>query len=289
MDDRRMQDNAPVPRRATLSVAVVCRDNARTIARTLESARRLVDATGGNGGSAGPGGGGAGEVVAVDSGSTDGTLELLAGHGARVIHSEWLGHVRTKQLALDACASDWVLCLDSDESPDEALERSILAAVARNDVAVAGYRLNRKVFYRGRALNHVWQPEPRLRLVRPACCRWGGIDPHDAMELTGRCTAGGWIGSLEGTLRHDSFETFSEHFRKQWDHSRTMARSLHAAGSRGSYAALLVSPIAALLKQLILKRAFLDGYPGWLAAASSAAGALMKHAMLIEMSRSPER
>jgi hypothetical protein len=63
-----------------------------------------------------------------------------------------------------------------------------------------------------------------------------------------------------------------------------MAASLHAAGKRGSYFRLLTSPPGAFLKQLLIKRGFLDGYPGWLAASSTAAGALMKHAILIEMS-----
>jgi hypothetical protein len=65
-----------------------------------------------------------------------------------------------------------------------------------------------------------------------------------------------------------------------------MAASLHAAGVRGSYVRLLVSPPGAFFKQLVLRRAFLDGWPGWLAAASTGASALMKHAMLIEMQRS---
>src|SRR5690606_18481587 len=79
-----------------LSVAIVCRNNERTIGRTLESVRGM-----------------AAEIVAVDSGSTDGTIDLLEQAGARVIRSEWLGHVKTKQMALEACSQEWVLCLDS--------------------------------------------------------------------------------------------------------------------------------------------------------------------------------
>jgi hypothetical protein len=63
-----------------------------------------------------------------------------------------------------------------------------------------------------------------------------------------------------------------------------MAESLHRSGKRGSVWSLMLSPAAAFLKQMVVKRAFMDGVPGWLAAASSAAGALMKHAMLLEKS-----
>ena len=91
-----------------LSVAIVCRNNDATIGRTLESVAGL-----------------AAEVVAVDSGSTDGTIPLLERHGARVIRSDWKGHVATKQMALEACVQEWVLCIDSDESLQPDLKRAV--------------------------------------------------------------------------------------------------------------------------------------------------------------------
>lgn len=263
---------APVgPEPLPLSVAIVCRNNERTIGRTLASVAKLAS-----------------EIVAVDSGSTDGTIGLLERAGARIDRTEWKGHVRTKQRALERCTRPWVLCLDSDESVEPDLGAAIRAAIARDDIAIAGYRVNRKVWYRGRPLDHAWQPEARLRLVRRGAARWEGLDPHDELRIVDRPGGPSWIGDLAGTLRHDSFETFAEHFRKQCEHSRVMARSLYGAGRRGSYARLLASPVGAMLKQLVVKRAFLDGYAGWLAAASTAAGALMKHAILLEMSRGAE-
>ena len=245
-----------------LSISIVCKNSASTIARTLDSVRDL-----------------AGEIVAIDSGSTDGTIDLLEKASARVIRSDWLGHVKTKQKALDACSLDWILCIDSDESVEPDLAAAIRAAVATDSPAIDGYETNRRIYYKDQPLRHVWQPEWRLRLVRRAAARWGGFDPHDSLELlTGKRPA-----KLQGTLRHDSFPTFAEHMRKQWLHATTMAQSLHAAGARGSRTRLILSPAGAFAKQLILKRGFLDGYPGWLAAASTACAALIKHATLIEL------
>lgn len=246
-----------------LSVAIVCKNNEPTIGRTLESVRGL-----------------AGEIVAVDSGSTDGTIGLLERHGARVIRSAWLGHVATKQKALDACTGDWILSLDSDESLEPDLRQSVAWAVGREGGPDA-YELNRVVYYRGRPLRHAWQPEHRVRLVRRGRARWTGLDPHDKLEPA----AGASVQRLRGTLRHDSIPTFAEFLAKQAQHAATMARSLHREGRRGSVVRLCFSPPGAFLKQLVLKRAFLDGWPGWLAAASTAAGALMKHAILLEVSR----
>lgn len=269
----RLGEPAAAGRPLPLSVAIVCKDNERTIGRTLESVRGL-----------------AAEIVAVDSGSTDGTVAILERAGARVIPSEWLGHVKTKQKALEQCTQEWVLCLDSDESVLDDLARSIRSAIGgggAEDEPGAGahaagavaYRFNRQTFYRDRPLRHAWQPEFRVRLVKRGTARWGGLDPHDVLEVT---APGGRVETLAGTLRHDSFETFAEHLRTQWSHARTMAESLHRSGKRGSVWSLMLSPPAAFLKQLVVKRAILDGVPGWLAAASSAAGALMKHAVLLE-------
>jgi len=220
------------------------------------------------------------EIVAVDSGSTDGTIALLERHGARVISSEWKGHVATKQMALEACGEPWVLCLDSDESLDGRLAGSVRETVARDDPALGGCRVNRKVWYLGGYLNHAWQPEWRLRLVRRGSARWTGSDPHDRLELTrGRSL------DLAGTLRHDSFERIADHFRAQAQHARVAAESIAGAGGRGSYCRLMGSPVGAFMKQMVLKSAWRDGARGWAAAASTAAGSLMKHAILIELTR----
>lgn len=268
-----------------LSVAIVCKNNQATIGRVLDSAGLLLtsirtdtapDAAGGI----------RGEIIAVDSGSTDSTLTMLENAGARIVHTPWLGHVRTKQLALDEASkglgpNGWVLCLDSDEPPDERLRGEIARVVSADDPAVSGYRVNRKIWYRGRFLEHAWQPEWRLRLVRPGRAVWTGADPHDRMEATD----GGRVDDLAGTLRHDSFETFVEHLGKQVGHARVSAASLVAAGERSSYWRLATSPLGAFFKQVVLKGAWRDGYAGWLAAGSTAAGAIMKHMAMIELQR----
>ena len=261
--------------RPLLTIAIICKDSAATIGRTLDASRALLAEIGG-----GPAGGD-GEILGVDSGSTDATLAMLDAAGARVVRTPWLGYVRTKQLALDESAGEWVLSLDSDESPDDDLRRAIVAFL-RDPGAHAGASVNRMTWYAGRPLRHAWQPERRLRLVRRGRGRWEGLDPHDKMVCDGP------VAALAGHLRHDSIATWADFLAKQAGHSRLMARSLHAAGKRGSVLKLLTSPPGALLKQLVLKRAFLDGWPGCVAAASTAAGALMKHAMLLELTREAE-
>lgn len=257
-----------------LSISIVCKNNADTIGRTLGSVRELAS-----------------EIVAVDSGSTDATIAMLTSAGARVISSAWMGHVKTKQLALEACSQPWVLCIDSDESVEPELARVIFEELSKSDGALDGYAVNRRTYYRGEPLRHAWQPEWRVRLVRRDAARWGGLDPHDVLTLLPGRSAGrlGGMGPGQGVLRHDSFASFAEHLRTQWTHASTMARSLHRSGVRGSYLKLLTSPPGAFLKQLVLKRGFLDGYAGWLAAASTACAALIKHSVLIELNHADHK
>lgn len=260
-----------------LSVAIVCKNNESTIARTLESVRPL-----------------AAEIVAVDSGSTDRTIEILECFGARVIRSPWLGFVATKQKALEACTQPWVLALDSDESLLPELAREVSRVLGSPNDGIDGYWMNRKVYYDDRPLNFAWQPEWRLRLVRRERAYWTGLDPHDRMELrekvgeTPGANAGGQRGrteQLRGDMRHDSIASFAEFLAKQASHARIMAASMKAEGQRGSVRKLVTSPIGAFLKQMVAKQSWRDGWPGVLAAASTAAGTLMKHAILIELSR----
>ena len=270
-----------------LSIALVCKNSAATIGLTLQRLAPLAT-----------------EIIALDSGSTDGTLDLLRAHGATIHQVQWQGFIKTKQAALDACTQPWILCVDSDESPEPVLAQSLRQAITADDQGLDGYTLNRKVWYNGQFLEHAWQPEHRLRLVRRGCARWTGLDPHDQLvltspnastssrtghptshltgHLTGHLTSH-LTGHLTGDLRHDSIVTFTEFLAKQCAHGRTMAASMHAQGRTSSYFKLVTSPPAAFAKQIILKRAFLDGYRGWLAAAATATAALAKHAALIEM------
>jgi len=253
------QAGLPLP----LSVAIVCKNNESTIQRTLESVATIAR-----------------QIIAVDSGSTDRTIEILESHNAQVIKSEWLGHIKTKQKALELCDQPWILCLDSDESIEPELRDSIIEAINADDPAFAGYEANRKIWWSGVWLNHAWQPEWRLRLVRNARAHWGGYDPHDALLLN---TPTDRAGRLAGDMRHESFHTITHHLEGQIRLAQRAAESYLAMGRTGGPMSLIFSPFSAWFKQLVLKQAFRDGWRGWAAASSTACATLMKHIILLEL------
>ncbi len=264
----------PEPHTHTLSVMIPCRNNTRTIGRVLDSVRGLAT-----------------QLVVVDSGSTDDTMDLVlackkwSGEDrceVVLIETTWRGYVRTKQLALDACTHEFVLWIDSDEPVTPELAEGIRRAMDRG---VDAGMVNRKVEYQGRLLNHCWQPEHRLRFVRTALAkqdkaRFAG-KTHDYLEVDPPIKP----ELIPGTLIHHSFDTFAQHLESQRHYSYIFAKALHEQGKEGSAWKILTSPPGAFLKQLILKGAWRDGYAGWLCAGTSAAGALMKHMMLYEMTK----
>ncbi len=243
-----------------LEVAIVAMDNERTIGTTLASVRALAR-----------------RIVVVDSGSTDRTPALCAEHGAEVVHQPWLGYVKQKQFALEQCASTWVLCLDSDESLDDQARDAVRRAVGDNDEHVAGYELNRRVRFGDRDLRYTWQPEFRTRLVRRALAHWAGYDPHDRLDVDGI------VRRLPGTIVHDSFASIEEMMRKAVAHGLTTGQSYYDMGRRGSALQLITSPAGAILKQLVLRGSWRDGWVGWVGAWSGAVHATVKHMRLLEL------
>ena len=246
---------------ADLCVAVIACDNQRTIERTLRSVEGLARRT-----------------IVVDSGSTDSTIELCRACGAEVFKHAWEGYVKQKQFALDQCDGPWVLSLDSDESLDEQARRAVRKAIAANDPAIAGYAFNRRVWIGDRELRHTWQPEWRTRLVRRETARWAGYDPHDRLDVDGA------VARLAGNIRHDAFTDVEQLLRKSVGHGLTTAASYYEMGRNGSTLQLLLSPPAAVLKQLVLRSAWRDGWPGWVASFSAGIHATVKHMRLLELS-----
>ncbi len=252
-----------------LVVTVTCFNNEATIARTLDSVRPLTDS-----------------ILCVDSGSTDATVRLCEERGANVIHQPFLGYVKQKQFALDRAAElrpDWILHLDSDESLEHALQSAVRRAIADDDPAVGGYEINRKVFYAGKLLEHAWQPEWRLRLVRSGQAHWCGYDPHDKLELTDPSLR---VERLKGDCRHDSIPSMSAFLARQVSHARIAAESYRAMGRTGKPSKIITSPIGAFTKQMLRCRAYKDGWRGWAAAGATGVGAMMKHIILLEQTHS---
>jgi glycosyltransferase involved in cell wall biosynthesis len=241
-----------------LSVAIITLDAASQVQPLLDSV------------------GFADEVLVVDSGSTDGTVEMARAAGARVESKEWLGFGRQKAYAVSLARHDWVLCLDADERVTERLARSIREALA--SPRYHAYRMPRRNRFLGRWLEHgEGYPDWSLRLFHRAHAGWSSDEVHEAVLTTVD------VGSLEGDLLHDSAEDVSTYIAKQNRYTSLQAKTLFAQGIRASYWHLLASPLVRFFKFYVMRMGFLDGGAGFAHVVIGCNNSFHKYLKLIEL------
>jgi glycosyltransferase involved in cell wall biosynthesis len=251
--------------RQPLSVVIITRQAASQLAACLKSAA-FAD-----------------EILVVDSGSSDGTVELAAAHDARVLcKEEWLGFGPQKQFAVEAARHDWVLCLDADERVSEPLRASILATLAAP--AAQAYAMARCNRFMGRWLRHgEGYPDWSLRLFDRRHARWSEDAVHEKVLSDARAAR------LQGDLLHDSAETLAGYLDKQNRYTDLQAETLFKAGKRAGVAQLLLSPALRFVKFYFLRFGFLDGVAGLVHILIGCCNSFHKYAKLMALQRNQGR
>ena len=246
-----------------LSVAIITRNAATQLERCLASVAFAE------------------EVIVVDSGSTDGTLELAARRGTRVVQKEWLGFGRQKQFAVDAAGHDWVLCVDADERVSPELRELIVAELKAPRGFV--YAMPRRNRFLGRWLKHgEGYPDWSVRLFHRKHAHWGDEPVHEGVVT--RLP----ILRLRGDLLHDSAETLEKYLDKQNRYTSLQAESLRAAGHRANVLHLVLSPLLRFIKFYLLRLGFLDGVPGLVHVTIGCMNSFNKYAKLKALERAAE-
>ena len=222
------------------------------------------------------------EIVVVDSASTDGTRELAASKGARVVQKEWLGFGRQKQFAVEQAKNDWVLCLDADERVSPQLAASIKQALAAPSSPV--YRMPRRNRFLGRWLAHgEGYPDWSPRLFNRMNARWSDDLVHEKVLFAVT------PGTLDGDLMHDSSDDLATYLERQNRYTTLAARQALEQGKSAGVFHLLCSPVVRFIKFYLMRLGFLDGLPGLLHISIGCMNSYMKYAKLIELRRAEER
>lgn len=221
------------------------------------------------------------EIVVVDSGSTDGTIEIAERHGACVIRSEWRGFGPQKQFAAEQAKYDWVLCVDADERVGEALRASIEAALAAPDAPA--FRFARCNRFMGRYLRHgEGYPDWSLRLFHRRRARWSDDAVHE------RVVAGGTVATLAGDLMHESADTLDGYLAKQNRYTTLAAREAAARGQRATAIHVVLSPLIRFVKFYFFRLGILDGLPGLIHIVIGCGNSFTKYAKIIEIKGNPQ-
>jgi glycosyltransferase involved in cell wall biosynthesis len=215
------------------------------------------------------------EVLVVDSGSRDDTVEIARAARARVVQHEWLGFGRQKQFAVDTAAHDWVLCLDADERATPELCASVAALFAVGAPAAPAYALARRNRFLGRWLAHgEGYPDWNVRLFDRRRARWTDDPVHEHV------VADGAVVRLAGDLLHASAESIEAYVAKQNRYTTLQAEAMHARGERAGLVRIALSPLARFLRFYVLKGGALDGAAGFAHGAIGAFASFLKYVKL---------
>jgi len=243
--------SGPLP----LSLCVITRDAAGLIADCLASAAFAA------------------EIVVVDSGSRDDTVEIARRSGARVIERDWSGFGAQKNFAVGEAAHDWVLCLDADERVTPELAAAIAAVVS--SPRAAAYAMARRNRFLGRWLTHgEGYPDWNVRLFDRRRARWTQDPVHEHV------VADGPVARLEGDLLHASAESLDAYMTKQNRYTTLQAEAMHARGECAGVARLVLSPLVRFVRFYIVKLGFLDGVAGLVHIVIGCHNSFMKYAKL---------
>ncbi len=217
------------------------------------------------------------EIIVIDSRSTDGTSEIAAALGARVVQVPFNGFGDLRNHAIEACRCDWIFSLDADERCTAAVRDEILGLLAgapSSDV----YRVPRRSFMMGRWIRGSgWYPNFRQpQLFRKGSMRYTLEPVHEGYELL---TAKP-VGTLHNAIWQFPFRDFEEVLRKANRYSSLGAPKL--AGKRVSMASALGHGLWAFLKHYIFKRGFIDGWAGFVIALGNFEGTYYRYAKRYE-------
>ncbi len=218
-------------------------------------------------------------IVVLNQEVSDGTDAAAASFGARVFREPWRGHIAQKNSAADKASQPWLLGLDADEAVSDALRQEITRLFAPAP-AGAAYSFPRRSFFLGRWIGHGdWYPDRCARLWARGRARWGGVDPHDELLVEGP------VVKLRHDLLHYSNQDISSYVRKINYFADLHLRRQLAEKARWSAAGAIFRAAWRFTRAYFFRRGFLDGYPGFFIAASTAYSTLVRHSRLFEHSQ----
>lgn len=217
------------------------------------------------------------DVVVVDSGSTDRTVEIAREFGCKVYIEDWKGYGPQKNSALEKCSNDWVLLLDADERVPAKTADLIMEMVKAP--SADAYTFKRKNYLHGRWLQHSgYWPDRQIRLVN----RRMGVFEAAIHE---RWTTKGRIEDLNAHIDHYAFSGYHDMLNTLNEYSSVIAGELYRSGKRANVLSPLIHGTGMFFKIYFIEMGFLDGMDGFVTALTKAGGSFFKYAKLLELQR----
>lgn len=227
------------------------------------------------------------EVVVVDSGSKDKTLEIARSKGAKVFSNPWKGYGQQKNFAQDQTQNDWVLNIDADEVVSEDLKNEVLATLKlgqEGKLEARGFAIPRRTFYLGKwILNGGWYPNYLVRFANKKVSRWSEPEIHEALEVQGP------IQKLQSDLEHFTFEGIEDQVLANLKYAKLGARELNRRHRRPSLLKQILKPWWKFVETYFLKSGWRDGWAGFVISVNAAYSVFLKFSFQLEESFKDEK
>jgi len=219
------------------------------------------------------------EIVVVDSGSTDATLEIARRCTDKVFEVTWRGFGPQKQAAVELASHDLIFNIDCDEHVTPELAEEI-RQIAQSQTISSGYTVPRRTFLGKNEIRHCgWYPDRTVRLFDRTSCKFSDDLVHEKVLVEGA------KADCDNHLLHFSFSGFSDMLRKMNGYTDLGADQLFESGRRAGYFDITIRPLHAFIRTYLFYFGFLDGFAGYAVSVSNAVSVFTKYVKLMERQR----
>ncbi|MEO6330607.1 MAG: glycosyltransferase family 2 protein [Ginsengibacter sp.] len=244
------------------SIVIITKNEGHVLERTLASLKGLTD-----------------DLIIVDSGSTDTTLNIAGKYDAKILITKWLGYGATKNLGNSMSKYNWILSLDADEGIDETLRQNLLNSSLYADPAIL-YDIRFKSFIGEKNLKYgQWFNNHHIRLFNKENISWNTFLVHEKLNIPG----GYKVKKLRGNILHYTMTNLNEFIIKANNYALLNAENYFVSEKKHPWYKLFFTPYYTFVFNYIFRLGFLDGWHGFVAAKLSAHYSFLKYAYLKEM------
>ncbi len=224
----------------------------------------------------------ASDILVLDSGSTDRTVDIARKLGARTLQEPWRGYARQKIRATALARNEWVLSLDADEALSELAQKEIVELFQTSQPAtdIDAYSFPRKANYLGRWMNHTGMyPDRQTRLYNRARTQWKDAQVHEKIEAKS-------VREFSGDILHWPFIDISDQIQTINRYSSLRANELMEQNQKISSLKMVTKTVSKFFETFFLKKGFLDGQEGLIASIVTAFSTFLRWSKLRELQKS---